>query len=112
MPYQMRLVCSYIQVRVLTHEKGLSLCSLLKVACGQEGEQATERDQEVMRHRKWGLEQDMEKSESNRETSTRGEICRQRLPVHFLVAWTPEIITQKVCAHVSICSSVRYIGLK
>lgn len=65
-----------------------------------------------MRDREPGLEQGMEKSESNRETSTRGETRRRRPPVPSLASQTPEIITQKVCAHVSICGSVRDIGLK
>lgn len=73
--------------------------------CEQEGEQATKKGQEVMRYREPGLEQDVEKSDSNRETSTRGETRRRRPPAHFL-------ITQKVCAHVSICNSVGDIGLK
>lgn len=80
--------------------------------CEQEEEQATKKGQEVMRYREPGLEQDVEKSDSNRETSTRGETRRQRPPAHFLATQTPEMITQKVCAHVSICNSVGDIGLK
>lgn len=61
--------------------------------CGQEENKPEREARKVMRHRGWGLEQDMEKQRAT-ETSARGETD-----------------TGEVCAHVGTCSSAHDIVL-